>query len=87
MAEAYLTINHETGLSLKLPTLIGKGIFQKFKDETEKPFGEMEIMTIQKAAEKVLEYLDYEGNLRVFRINGHKIPAHIVYELIQFGKK
>jgi hypothetical protein len=39
LAEAYLISNVEDCLIIRLPTLIGKGVIQKFKQGELKPFG------------------------------------------------
>lgn len=87
IAEAYLLSRVEKGYIVRLPILIGKGVFQKFRDDdTINAFGDMEVMTIKDAAKFVLDVSQNDTLVRSFRPFGTHIPAHVVKELIQFGK-
>lgn len=87
LSEAYLISNHRRGYVIKLPNLIGKGICEMFREGKAEPSGIMELMTIEGAAREVMRLVDYEGLVRSFGIEGHKIPATLVKELILFGAK
>ncbi|MDD5650156.1 MAG: hypothetical protein PHF86_07050 [Candidatus Nanoarchaeia archaeon] len=91
LSEAHLISNYENGYVIKLPVILGKGICQKFKDDEVTPYGEIELITIERAAKSVLSELEeifYNAKrIKNIRINGDLVPAELVYQLIQFGKK
>ena len=91
LSEAYLINNCQKGYVIRLPVLVGKGICQKLKNEEVKPYGEIEIMGLEKAAKNILSELELILNekqkIRNIRIYGHLTPAELVYDLIKFGKK
>lgn len=90
LSEAYLINNFSGGYVIRLPVLIGKGICQKLKDNEAEPYGEIELMSVEKAAKQVISELEQIiiGNKRIqnIQISGDKIPAELAYELIKFGK-
>jgi hypothetical protein len=83
LAEAYLLLNHEKCVILKFPPLIGKGILPKLKSGELKAFGIMELMTLDKTVEIIESYISYEGSKRVFTINGEKIEAATILEILK----
>lgn len=87
LAENYLLNSHDSGYVIRLPNLIGKGICQRFRDEKAEAFGNIELLTIEDAAKRVIELSQSEWPERVLRVYGYHIPAKIVRELILFGKK
>jgi hypothetical protein len=82
-AEAYLLANHDSCIILKFPAFIGKGILPKLKSGEIKPYGTMELITLNRAAEVVEEYIYYNGLKRVFTIEGEKIEAKTVLEILK----
>ena len=82
-AEAYLLANHDSCIILKFPAFIGKGILPKLKSGEIKPYGTMELITLDRAAEVVEEYIYYNGLKRVFTIEGEKIEAKTVLEILK----
>lgn len=87
LSEEYLLKNNQNGYIVKLPTLIGKGICQKFRDNETEAFGEMEIITIEDAARSVLEFSKNNSLIKSIKVEGTQIPAKIVKNLILFGKE
>ena len=83
LSESFLIENCKDCVILKFPTLIGKGVFYDFKNGTKEPEGEMEIMSLKEAAEKILEKINYSGVLKSFYFKGHKIDANLVYEMVR----
>ena len=83
MAEAFLTLNCEKGFSIRLPTIIGKGILDKIKNEKVEAFGQMELITLKTAIETVINFLDYDGVIKVFTISGEKISASIAESIMR----
>ena len=82
-AESYLLTNHNSCIILKFPTFIGKGILHKLKSKEIKPYGVIELITLDKVVEIVKEYINYNGLKRVFTINGEKMEATTVLEILK----
>jgi len=82
-AEAYLLANHDSCIILKFPAFIGKGILPKLKSGEIDPYGTMELITLDKAAGIIEEYIYYNGLKRVFIIEGEKIEAKTVLEILK----
>ncbi len=87
LSEAYLLSNHSKGQVIKLPTFIGKGICEKFKNGKAEPYGVMELISVQNAAKEVIKLVDYCGYVKSFRIKGEIVSAEFVKNLIDFSKK
>ena len=83
MSESFLLQNSENCLVLRLPTLVGKGVFYDFRDGNKEPFGEMSIATIPQACSFIVENINYKGLCKVKSLAGHKIDAKLVYELVR----
>lgn len=83
LSESFLIENCKDCMILKFPTLIGKGVFYDFKNGTKEPQGDMEIMSLKEAVEKILEKINYSGVLKSFYFKGHKIDAKLVYEMVR----
>ncbi len=86
LSESYLLSNTANGIVIRLPTIIGKGIFEKFKNETAKPYGVFSIVTIEDAYEFIKSCLFKNSIIRIYTLQSEIISAKIVYELIKFGK-
>lgn len=91
LSESHLITNNPNGYAIRLPTLIGKGICQSFKEGKAQPYGQMELMSVENAAKNVLSELEQilrgVQKLRNIRINGDIVSAELVCELIKFGKR
>ena len=81
LAEEYLMKNCENYLVVRLPILVGKGIIEKFKTGDATPFGNMELITIKKAAEKILEFVNDSELGKTINIEGEVISAELVYNI------
>ena len=82
-AEAFLILNSDNCLILRLPHLIGnKGIFNKLKTKTAEPYGSIEVMSLEDAAIKILEYSYYDGLCKSFTFKGEKINTTTLNEII-----
>ena len=81
-SEAYLLARHPNGIVVRLPNIIGKkGIIQDLKDGNAAPFGEMEIISLERAAQRVMESITHEGPSRLITVKGHNIPAYVIRDL------
>jgi len=83
LSEVYLMANSKKSLVLKIPTIIGKGVCKKIKEEEIEPYGIMELVTIEDVSKKVIELCSYGGHIKSFRMNGELISAKIVHSLFK----
>tara|TARA_R100000030_G_scaffold18556_1_gene12859 strand:+ start:20532 stop:21026 length:495 start_codon:yes stop_codon:yes gene_type:complete len=83
LSESFLIQNCKNCLVLRFPTLIGKGVFEDFKSNKKKPYGVMNIMTLDRACDIVIEHLNYNGLLKILSFDGHEVDAKIVYNLVR----
>ena len=89
LAEAYLLSNHKSSIILKFPLFIGKGVIEKIKNKEIEPYGVMEVITLDKVVETIKTHVsyitlpNYEGLKRVFTIEGEKIQAKTVAEILK----
>jgi hypothetical protein len=83
LAEAYLLLNHKSCIILKFPVFIGKGILPKLKSGELKPYGVTEIITLDKVVNAIEEYILYNGLKRVFIVEGEKIEAKTIVEILK----
>ena len=67
---------------LRLPCFIGKGPVANFRDPSVEAFGVMEVVSLQQAADYVINKINYEGLIKCHTLVGDKIPAHTVKEIV-----
>jgi len=82
LAEAYLISNCKRGLTIRFPTFIGKGSCNRIKHKEIEAYGRMELITLNRAANEVLNLIDYEGMLKAISICGEQIEAETVASLL-----
>ena len=92
LAEAYVLLHCKQSKVIRLPTIVGKGVIQKFQKGEAKPYGVMELITINMAAKKIINLCTFNGlqnHRKNITINGDLISADLVYELsrIDFRRK
>lgn len=87
ISEAYLLSNHKKGYVLRIPTLIGKGICEKFRNNEVNAFGNMELLSVESAARSLIDFLLSDRILRNYGVEGVKVPASFVKRIILFGKE
>ena len=80
-AESFLLNNCKKCLIIRIPTIIGKGICQKIKDDEVQAFGKLYLTTLDNAAKKVLELSTYSGLSKYKTIKGQFVDAKIVEAL------
>lgn len=85
-AELYLAAKIKRSIIIRLPNLLGKGICQELKDDTKKPFGDIEIMTVERACDVIISIIKLDCQ-PMYEIAGTKISAYLLHSIIQFGKK
>ena len=90
LAEAHLLANTTDGVIIRLPTLIGKGVFEGLKTGELDPTGYFNLMSIDEATERIVQNITEllcGGKRRVVRIEGEKVSARNVLHLIKFGQR
>jgi hypothetical protein len=84
MAEAHLLKLCKNSLVLRLPNLIGsKGILKLLKDGVVEPYGVIELLSIEKAAQEVINHLQYDGLSKIISIKGEKVPAELISKIFK----
>ena len=71
---------------IRFPNLIGKGICQRLRDDEAKPYGKIELMTLDDAASKIIDVATEKKRERIYDFHGEEVSAELVYNLIRFGK-
>tara|TARA_R100000655_G_scaffold12543_1_gene28908 strand:- start:43 stop:552 length:510 start_codon:yes stop_codon:yes gene_type:complete len=83
LAEAFLLTNHENSFIIKLPNLVGnKGILRRMRDRQIKPYGKIEFVTLEDAANEILKLVNYNGLVKSFCMSGELISAKLVNEIL-----
>jgi hypothetical protein len=76
MSESYLLQNCNDSIVLRFPTLIGKkGTLHSLKERAIEPYGEMELVTLQRSCDEILKKIKYKGPIKSFSYDGEKIMA------------
>jgi hypothetical protein len=83
LAESYLLYHHLNSYVLKFPLFVGKGVMKKIKDGEMDPYGIMEIITLDGVFEEVKNCIFRTGMKRIFTIEGEKISAETVAEILK----
>lgn len=84
LAENLLKESRNENLIIRLPSLIGKGVFTKlFKNEAD-PYGTIEFTTTELASRYIVNNINVTGLLTM---SGWTCKAEAVYEIMQFCNK
>ena len=85
LSEAYLLNVCEDCLVIKLPTFIGNHCdmfsIEKLKSGDVKPYGTMEIISIEDVVDKIYELCNYNGKLKIIDVDGEKVSAELLYNV------
>lgn len=73
------------GVVVRIPNLIGKGICSRFRAEDAKPFGKLELATIEDAAEFTLKAAAAPPGT-IMTMEGETLTAALAYNLIKYGR-
>lgn len=90
LAEAYLLVNVHLSTVIRLPIIIGTGIIKELKYGIRTPYGNLELINVNTAAEKILKIitrpwlLDCTQGNRIHRITGETISAELATHLLTF---
>ena len=83
LAEVYILSHCEDSTIIRLPTIIGKGTVEKLKKKEVRPYGTMELMSIDEACDEILKYIFYyKGLLKTISIDGEKIKARTIQKVL-----
>lgn len=83
-AEKLIKKNSSSNLIIRLPSLIGKGIFDKLSKQLVKPFGIIEFVSIEEACKFIIKSLKKEG---ILICNGWRVPAENILKIMSLAKK
>lgn len=84
LAESYILLESKKSLVIKLPLIISQNsIFTKFKNEDILPYGIIEFISLDDAAESVLSMVNNKGLNRVRIIDGNKVKASYIKEIVR----
>ena len=86
-SESYLVLNTASGIVIRLPTLIGKGMFDKLKNDQVRPIGKFNLTTIEKAVEFIRAHAFKNSIVRIYTLPSEQVSASVVYSLIKLGLK
>ena len=85
LSESYLLNECKNGLVIKLPTFIGNHCvmfsIEDLRTNSVKPYGTMELITIDRAVDEIYNLCDYDGKLKIIKIDGEKISAELLYNI------
>lgn len=82
-AEKLIKKNSSNNLIIRLPSLIGKGIFDKLSKKLVKPFGIIEFVSIEEACDFIVKSLKKEG---VLICDGWKVSAENLSKIMSLKK-
>ena len=81
-AEAYLITTCQDSLVVRLPNLVGnKGILKKLKERSVEPIGTIEFISLEAAAQAIVNAAINDSCVKSRRIHGDKIPACLISEI------
>lgn len=84
LAEEYLRRMPGEYKIIRICSIIGKGTYEGFRENKIEAVESMEVITLRDAVRKIKDLL--VSRYSDFDVHGDIIPAHIVKELILFGK-
>ena len=54
---------------------------KKLKSGGVQPYGTMELITLDKAAEEIYNLCNYNGKLKIIKVHGDKVSAELLYNV------
>ena len=81
LAEAYVLLHCKQSITVRLPTIVGKGIIEQFQKDEAQPYGMIELITANIAAKEIVNLCSFAGLQKSFTINGDLISAELAYDL------
>jgi len=81
LAESFLIYHCKKCLVIRIPTIIGNGICKKLKNNEVNVFGELNLISVDNAARKILELSTYDGLIKCKTIPGEKVKAATISSL------
>jgi hypothetical protein len=83
LSESYLMQNCDSSLILRFPTIAGtKGTLQSLKYKKIKPYGIMELISLNNVADNIINSLSYEGISKIITFDGQRITASLVCQIL-----
>ncbi len=86
LSEIYLLTKCEKGLVIRLPTFVGTPSKLFSVDQEIKTFGKVELISIESAANKIIEICNKDTILKTIDIKGEEVSAQLVREIVKAAK-
>ena len=86
-AESYVILNSVDALVVRLPTIVGKGVITDFINDTNVPYGTMNLITKSRAATEVLNHAFKKTLTKSVTVAGESVSAFLIKGIIDEIKK
>jgi|10_taG_2_1085330.scaffolds.fasta_scaffold05344_3 hypothetical protein len=86
MSEALLLTKCEKGVVIRLPTFIGKPSRVFLAQDDVKTYGNMELISLEVAANKIVEICGKKTKLKIVEVEGETVSAYLVREIVKATK-
>ena len=86
LSEAYLLTKCEKGIVIRLPTFVGKPSKLFLINEDVKTYGHVELISLEKAANKIVEICNRDTILKVIDVKGEMVSASLVREIVKVAR-
>lgn len=83
LSEAFLLTKCEKGVVIRLPTFIGRPSVLFSNKENIEAYGQVELISISDAADKIIEVCNEETKRKIIDINGEKVSAKLVRDIVK----
>ncbi len=72
---------------IRLPHIVGKGLTDKFLFDDAEPYGEMELLSINDAAQSIKNILESKEKNETVSVHGNIVPAKLYKSILSYSKK
>jgi hypothetical protein len=86
LSEIYLLANCENSKVIRLPTFVGSPSKLFSAGEEIKTYGKVELISLDNAADKIIEICKKDTLLRIIDVDGEEISARLVREIVKAAK-
>ena len=83
MSEVLLLTKCENGVVIRMPTFIGKPCKIFSTKEEVQPHGYMELISLETAAEKIVEICNKITKRKMIEIKGETVSAHLIRDIVK----
>ena len=83
LSESYLLTKCQKGIVIRLPTFIGKPSKLFLPEESIEVYGEVELISIEDAVDKIVEICNSNTILKSFDVRGEVVSAAIIRKIVE----